>query len=179
MISFRIFVLSALTLLIMSSCSKKLTPFTTNLYAQNQWSEEELKSIQFYLSDDIVIRRQLKDASSEIVEGEIKMIDGRQVEEIIIPKGTPGILEFVRDEKYHFGISFEEGKYLMFGPNPKRGGEYVLLASGWKNRVGKIRYDDKNYYTGSGDGYAKLMVNLKKINQRDYDSRKVKGRTID
>jgi len=61
--------LLALVVLGMSSCSKDLSPFTKSLYQQNRWSESELSQIQFYLSDDIVIRRQLRDASSAIIRG--------------------------------------------------------------------------------------------------------------
>ncbi|MEM6723765.1 MAG: hypothetical protein AAF598_06980, partial [Bacteroidota bacterium] len=159
----RHFSLLALVVLGMSSCSKDLSPFTKTLYQQNRWSENELSQIQFYLSDDIVIRRQIRDASSEIISGEIKMVDGREIEEVIIPKGTPGVLVDVKDNKRDFAISFERGRFLMFGPNPKMDGKYVLMASDWRDRRGKVNYDGKTFYTEPGNGFATLMVDLKKI----------------
>ncbi len=120
-------------LLVISSCGPTLTPFTRNLYQERNWTESELKRVQFYLSKDIVMYRQLKGSKFEVVSGEVKIIDGRKVEEIVIRKGTPGVLVF-RPKDNRFAISFEEGKdsrYLIFGPNPKAGGRFVLLASDW------------------------------------------------
>ncbi len=171
-------ILIAIACIFLSSSCTRLTPFTEKLYKANNWSERELKDIQFYLSDEVVIRRQVKDASSEIISGEIKMVDGRDVDQIVLKRKTPGVLEFKVEDKPHLAVSFEEGKHFMFGPNPKRGGEYRLLASSWKNKVGKINYDDKVYYTEAGNGTAGLMVNLKKIKRLEVDTRKVKGRTV-
>ena len=44
-------------LLFLSACSPKLSPFSQRLVDQNAWEEEDLKEIQFYLSDDVVLRR--------------------------------------------------------------------------------------------------------------------------
>ena len=55
-------------------------------------SETELQSVQFYLSKDILLYRNLGINESKIFEGKIKIVDGRKVEEIIFPKETPGVL---------------------------------------------------------------------------------------
>ncbi len=163
------------------SCSPSLTPFTQKLYDQNNWSEEELKRIQFYLSEDIVLRKQVSSGDSKIESGDIKIVSGSKVEEIIIKRGTPGVLAFMPKKK-RFAISFEEGdegRYLMFGPNPKRGNRYLLLASDWKRRKGEVSYGDQKYYTTSDSAYAALLVNLKKVRNVQVKSRKAKGRTVD
>lgn len=170
-------------LLFLSACSPKLSPFSQRLIDQNGWSEDELQQIQFYLSDDIVLKRDFKRGSSKIVSGEIKMVNGREVEEIRISKGTPGILLF-QPKSNRMAVSFESGKdsdsrYLMFGPNPKRGKNYVLLASDWNNRRGKVKYDGKTYYTSSDSALATLMVDLKKSGRTSVKSRSAKGRKID
>ena len=77
-----------------SSCSPSLSYFTQDLYDRNRWSESELKKIQFYLSDDVYLRRKLGENSSEIVEGKVRMINGEKVEEIFIPRSTPGVFTF-------------------------------------------------------------------------------------
>ena len=168
-------------LLFLSACSPKLSPFSQKLVNQNAWSEDELKEIQFYLSDDIVLRRDFRRGSSKIVSGEIKMVNGRQVEEVRIPEGTPGILLF-QPKSNRMAVSFEDGKdtrYLMFGPNPKRRDNYVLLASDWKNRRGKVQYDGKTYYTNPESALATLMVDLKRTGKTSVKSRSARGRKID
>jgi len=170
-----------LFLLFVIGCSPRLSPFSQRLIDQNGWSEADLQQIQFYLSEDIVLKRDYSRGSSEIVSGEIKMVNGRRIEEVTIPRGTPGVLLF--QPKYNrMAISFEEGKdarYLMFGPNPKRGKNYVLLASDWKNRRGKVKYNGKTYYTDSNSALATLMVDLKKTGRTTVRKRSAKGRKID
>lgn len=172
------FLLLAISALL-SACSPKLTPFTQELKTTNRWSEEDLKKIQFYLSEDVKIRRQISDANTEIIRGEIKMENGKQIEEILIPKGTPGIVTTV-DNGEKLAIAFENGneRFLMFGPNEKQQGRYTLRASEWKNQMGKVKYGGKTYITTAGDGYACLMVDLKKITDVNVKSRVAKGRTV-
>ncbi len=169
-----------LVLLLTNACAPQLSPFTQKLYDENNWSESELKKIQFYLSEDVVLRRNLRSGSSEIVEGEIKMVDGRKVEEILIRKNTPGILLFSPKEK-RLAVSFESGKndrFLMFGPNPKVRNHYVLLASDWDKRKGKITYDDKEYYTSGQNAFAGLLVDLKRTRKVKVKSRTLGGREL-
>lgn len=172
-----------MSLLFLSACSPKLSPFSQRLIDQNGWSEEELQQIQFYLSDDIVLKRDFRRGSSKIVSGEIKMVNGREVEEVRITKGTPGVLLF-QPKSNRMAVSFESGRkgdarYLMFGPNPKRGKNYVLLASDWNNRRGKVTYDGKTYYTTSDSALSTLMVDLKRTGRTSVKSRSAKGRKID
>ncbi len=170
--------------ILLSSCSPKLTPFTENLYEENGWSERELKKIQFYVSKDIVLRRQASKGTSKIERGEIKIVDGKRVEEIVIRKGTPGVFLFQPREE-RFAISFEstesEDPYLIFGPSKKARGRYVLRAKDWDNgrRGGKITYDGKTFYTPTESAYAVLMVDLKRIRDTKVKSRTAGGRKID
>lgn len=169
-----------LILFVFSACSPNLSPFTQQLYDNNNWDESELKQIQFYLSDDIVLRREAKAGNSRIEGGEIKMVDGRRVEEIVIKKKTPGVLIFMPKTK-RFAVSFEasDNRYLVFGPNPKAGNRYVLLASDWQRRKGKVTYDDKTWWTPSASAYASLLVDLKKVRKVSVKSRTVKGRKVE
>ena len=166
---------------LMSSCAKELRPFTANILREGNWSDTELQKIQFYLSDDIVIRRKLTEGSSEITSGTIKIVKGEKMEEVRIPHGTPGVFLF-RAKDDHFAIGFDgssDKRYLMFGPNPKQRGTYVLLASEWQDRQGKVRYDDKFYFSNPDAAWANLMVDVKKIKHVEVSSNTVKGRKIE
>jgi|SRR5690606_22401457 len=169
------------TIVLLASCSPQLSPFTQKLYEENRWTEDELRKIQFYLSQDLVLKRQIKEGSSEIINGKIKMENGRQIEEIVIRRGTPGVFVFSPKDS-RFGISFEEGgekKYLMFGPNPKYGNRYLLLASDWDRRQGKVQYDSKFFYVDSDDAMAGLLVDLRRLQKTSVDTRTAKGRRVD
>jgi hypothetical protein len=165
----------------LTACSPRLSPFTQQLVEENGWGDAQLKKIQFYLSHDVVMRRQLVDGSSTIRGGEIKIENGKQIEQIVIPQGTPGVLLF-QPKSQRFAIGFEEGsdtRYLMFGPNSKAGDKYVLLAAEWKNRQGKVTYEGESYWVDGTQAIAGLMVDLKRISKTDVKSRTAGGRTID
>ena len=171
-----------LGLFLFTSCAPKLTPFTQRLYEEQQWSDDELKKIQFYTSDDIVLYRELSKGESKIVSGEIKIRNGKKVDEVVIKEGTPGVLIF-RPREDKFAISFEannDDRFLIFGASAKRGGQYRLQAKGWKKRRdGQVTYEGKNYYTTSESAYATLMVDLKRVRSTEVRSRVAKGRKID
>ena len=163
------------------SCSPDLRPFTRNILQEGGWGDNDLKKIQFYLSDDVVIRRNLTEGSSEITSGTIKIVKGEKVEEVRIKRGTPGVFLF-RAKEDNFAIGFDgssDKRFLMFGPNPKQRGSYVLLASEWKDRQGKVRYDDKFYYTDEGGTWANLLVDLKKVRKIEVNSSTARGRKVD
>ena len=167
-------------LFLLSSCGPTLRPFTKNLQEDYTWSNDELKRIQFYLSDDIVLRREASGGSSEIIEGEIKVIEGREVEQVVIKKGTPGVFLF-SPKSERFAIGFDEAsdeRYLIFGPSPKASNRYVLMASSWRNRGGTVTYGDKKWKVGASSAWSTLMIDLKKIKQTSVNKTTAKGRKV-
>lgn len=164
---------------LISCSSSRLTPFTSKIYQENDWSGDELSSIQFYLSDDIVLWREAGKSDASIDNGKIRMVDGRRIEEVIFKEGTPGTVLF--SPKYgHFAIGFEENEenFLMFGPSKKVGGRYVLLAKEWKKGKGKISYGGKVWNTYNESAFSTLLVDLKARKKTEYRSKTVGGRRI-
>ncbi len=177
---FNIILVSALILL--CGCSPRLTPFTLDLYDEYGWSDDDLKKIQFYLSEDIILRRGVSEGASSINSGKIKIVNGKKIEETIIRKGTPGVFLF-RPKEDRFAVSFEPGdhRFLIFGPSKKRDGKYTLRATKWdkEQRQGQVSYDGKKYFTPTKSAYAILMVDLEKAGTTKIKSRTAKGRTVD
>lgn len=165
-------------LFLFTSCSPSLTPFSDKLKRDQGWDEEDLKKIQFYLSDNIVLWREINRGESKIEGGKIKVKNGREIEEIVFKKGTPGVLIFM-PKKNRFAIAFEDSddRYLMFGPG-KKDSRYVLLASDWKRDYGRISYDDKLFYTDESSAFIKLLVDLKAYNKEERKVRTAPGRKI-
>ena len=177
--TFKLLGFLALTLSL-GSCGPSLRFFTEDLRTENNWTDQELQQIQFYLSEDIVLRRQLSGTQSTIDGGSIRVINGNKVEEIVIRQGTPGVL-IKRPKEDRFAVAFEGGntpRYLMFGPNPKVSGRYVLLASEWENRQGKVTYGSTMYLVGADDSLASLMVDLKRSAQVAIESERASGRRV-
>ncbi len=175
----KIIPLLAICCFVITGCSPKLSTFSERLYDDGGWNEQELKDIQFYTSSNIVLRRQIRSGQSKIVEGEIKMVNGRKVEEIIIRKGTPGVfLKKINDK--NMAISFESGKnkFLIFGPNKKIGGKYALKANNWERNKGKVNYAGKIFTITVVDEVPMLQVDLSNKSSTTRKSRVAKGRKV-
>ncbi len=166
--------------LLFSSCAPRLTPFTDGMKTKYGWTESQMKRIQFYTSETITLRREFVEGATEIAGGEIKIVDGRKIEQIVIPARTPGVL-LQMPQTDRMAIAFETGnneRFLMFGPNPKLSGQYVLLGRDWNSGRGTVTYDAKEWYTETGDGLARLMVKLSLVRKQEAESRTVKGRRL-
>ena len=68
--------------LIQFSCSRVLSPLTQDLIDENKWTDKELTKIQFYLSDQIILRRKATSGATEIQNGKIKTINGEKIQRI-------------------------------------------------------------------------------------------------
>ncbi len=173
----KIFLFLAIVILL-SSC-KNLVPYTDAMKKKYNWGETEIKRIQFYVSHNIVLHREVTKGSTDIVRGTIKNIRGSKVEEIIIPTGTKGVVtEIPNDKKLLVSFELSDDRYLSFGVNPNAGDKYVLLASDWKNEMGKVHYAGNEYYTDPDSKYASLLVDLRKIENMEVKQRIAKGRKV-
>ncbi len=162
----------------LSSC-KNLVPYTDAMKKKYNWGESEIKRIQFYVSHDVVLHREAIKGSTDIVQGKIKTIHGSKVEEIIIPAGTKGVVtEIPNDKKLLVSFEQSDDRYLSFGVNPNASDKYVLLASDWKNEMGKVHYAGNEYYTEPDSKYASLLVDIRKIENMEVKQRVAKGRKV-
>lgn len=162
----------------LSSCSKKLTPFSQRLSDNYGWTEDDLRQIQFYVSDDIVLQKLNSNGSSSIVDGKIVIDNSRDINRIIIEEGTPGVLIFSPKEN-RMAISFDhdDSSYLMFGPNPRVSNQYVILAAEWKRKKAIVTYGGQKYRM-EGAPFTKLLVDLRKVDNTQVRSKVVKGREL-
>ncbi|MFT5997911.1 MAG: hypothetical protein ACI81P_000356 [Neolewinella sp.] len=175
----RILTALAIFTIFFSSCGPKLSPLTQRLVDDQSWSEDELKRIQFYLSEDLVLTRELRDGKSEIRNGQVKIIDGREVEQIVFKRNTPGVFVF-SPKTQRIAVSFERNDedFLVFGPNPKAGNRYVIMAADWNRRNGSVSYAGKKWRVNSSDAYASLMIPLKRLRSKDVNGKVVGGRKL-
>lgn len=172
--------LFAVLIMTLASCSPRLTPFTASLRNEYQWTDDDLKKIQFYLSEEVVLWREVRDGDAKIKDGAIKVRDGKKVEEIRFPKRTPCVYLFEpKSNRFAMGFESGEGKYLMFGPSKRRGSDFVLLAADWKKDIGKISYDNKIFFTTDDSAYSRLLVDLRAAQKLTVKRKTVEGRTID
>lgn len=162
-----------------SSCGPKLSPLTQRLVEDQNWTQDELKRIQFYLSEDLVLTREVRNGNSEIRNGQVKIVDGREVEQLVFKRNTPGVFVF-SPKTQRMAVSFERNdeNFLVFGPNPKAGNRYVIMAADWDRRNGSVTYAGKKWRVNSSDAYASLMIPLKRLRNSDVSGKVVGGRKL-
>lgn len=176
---FKFSFLLAIMFLGLCSCSKNLRYYTSQMQEQFEWSDNDLKRIQFYLSEDIILRRARRGGRTKIQNGQIEVREDGKVEEIKFKKGTPGTVVFAPKED-RVAVSFESGsdKFLMFGANQKAQGRFVLLAKDWDKSQGTVSYDGKEYQTSYESAYAGLLLQIKNGNEVVFKSRKAGGSRV-
>jgi hypothetical protein len=95
-----------------TGCSS-FVPFTYELRAQHHLTDDEVKNLQFYSSHQITLRREVDSEDRQITPGhKLRLVSGKQIEEVVIPAKTPGVA--VRVSKRAISVSFVNGTSLDF-----------------------------------------------------------------
>jgi len=162
---------------LLSSCASKI-PYTNGVIEQYKLTESEIKSIQFYTSADIeLVRGESQKSEKGTKEGQLVISSQRSDEQVLIPKGTKGVVVGVYDDS-KVAVSFEtDDKFIGFG-DPNNRGRYTLLASDWANGKGKLEYGGKEYYATSASANAYLIFQMKRIRKYRKSAHVVGGRKI-
>jgi hypothetical protein len=171
------FVISSIVLL--TSCSPKV-PFTQGIRDKYKLSEAELKSIQFYTSDVIVLKRgEMSEKEKDTKEGTLTIKGGNKVEQIIIKPNTPCVVQQVYDGN-RISVAFEDGKekYLVFGSMHSKNGYYLLQLLNGDNNKETINYGEKLYYASRGSDQVFLVLKIKSLNKFELDQKIVKGKKV-
>lgn len=171
----------------LASCSSKisrssLVPFTKDLRQKLEKENIDLKQVQFYVDQKIVLNRNLGDQKVEVSSGVVKLENGKYINEVIIPSLTPGICEGAEGDKLL--ISFEKGNSnLPFGPGSGYTfNEYSLYGAEWKNGTTAVMYDSNKFRARCGScqdiASVTLLIKRKVREKFEHKSRTLKGRTV-
>ena len=157
-------------------------PFTSGLEQKILHDSLDLKKVQFFVDQKLVLKRSLGSQKTNIKSGVIVFENGEYINEIVIPKYTPGIIENV--DGNHLMVSFEvKNNNIEFGPGKYTPNYFMLYAKTWNNGAGQLTYDNENYRVTCGScdnaSIAKLVVRKKQADDYNNHQRIVKGRKVD
>lgn len=172
-------ILAGLALTLWSACSPKI-PFTQAIREKYQLTDDELRQLQFYTSHDIVLTHAEKGEKTKTTEdGKLKITTGQEYDQVLIKKGTPGVVEKVVDSK-RIAISFEteNDKFIVFGDPYDNKGNYTLLAPKWENNRAMLNYGSEEYYAGQGASNIYIMFKMNRLNKIKKQTRVAKGRKL-
>ncbi|MBL0343460.1 MAG: hypothetical protein IPP71_22940 [Bacteroidetes bacterium] len=170
------FLFMTLLSLLFIACSPSMVPFTQQLREQNKLNLDELKSIQFYTSNTLVLRRGENQDKKETTNGELNILKDAVIEEVIIKAGTPCVIKDVVDGN-RVTVSFDKGgsKYLVFGSLKNKDGFYTLMALDWKNGKGTLNYGEKTFYSSQGSKDVFLVLKMKTLEKFKLERKIEKG----
>lgn len=165
--------------IIFTSCAPTRVPFTQQLRDAYKINVEELKSLQFYTSNHLVLRRAEMESKKETSGGELTVSKDQVLEEIVIKAGTPCVIRDVVDGN-RVTVSFEQGtnKYLVFGSIRNTDGYYTLQALDWDKGKGRVNYGEQIYLTSEGSRDIFLVLTMKSLEQFKLDQKVIKGQTV-
>jgi hypothetical protein len=105
-------VLSVLALSALGGCASYV-PFTHELRTEHGLTDDEVKNLQFYVSHDITLRREVESGGRKVTPGhKLLLISGKQIEEVVIAAKTPGVA--VKVGPRALAVSFQPGTALIF-----------------------------------------------------------------
>lgn len=161
--------------IIMSSCASKI-PYTTAVQQKYKLGDSDIKSLQFYLAGDVTIYNGNRDGSTGTEGGELVIKDEQNMNKVIIPNGTQGIVEGVEGDVLK--VSFEEGKTMNFVAS-KTDGKYRMTPDKFgANNRGEINYGGETFYVSSTSLRSYLVFKLKRSTKQRSSQKVVKGRKL-
>jgi hypothetical protein len=180
--------LASMLFLFSCSGSKKLSrsnfvPFTKDLKARLERDNIDLKQVQFYVDQEVILSRNLGDQKLEVSSGVVKLQSGKYINEVIIPAFTPGICD-TSSSGDKLQVSFEQGNNdLTFGlGSGYTANQYVLYGTDWRNGTAAVTYDSNRFRARCGScqdvAAVTLVVRKTAIDKIERKTRVVKGRTI-
>jgi hypothetical protein len=182
----RLFLLVIYTALL-SSCSTNRLLLTIDTKQQIEKAGVNIKQVQFYNSEEIILARQLNKEELKVAEGKVRIENGKHIEEIIIPANTPGICELNNEKTLKVSFDTGDGKSLPF--LVERKGDMVVSSSYFKigakkwvrttrgRKIGKLDYEGKTYSLVHGSD-SRLMIDKSVMNRVKRDTHVAKGRKL-
>ena len=165
--------------LILLSCGTKV-PVTNQIKEEYDLNEKNMKIVQFYTSQTIILQRSKTSGSQGAEDGKLVTSKNSEQDRIIIPSNTKCVFDSYGSNGEVF-IRFEVGvgKTLKFAVRQGQStGKYYLVAN-WKPDLGgEISYGNETYFATTDSGTAYLMVVLKKLNKTRRKDRVVKGMKV-
>lgn len=161
--------IAGIMIIFLASCHNKI-PFTYDVKTKLELNDLDVRRVQFYNSEKIVLRRILPINEAKVNHGEVRIENGKLVDEIIINEETPGICREYGE--YDLDVSFEPGnrKTINFRLN-KMTKTFDIYVEQQSNNAGEIVYDSLIYFLEPSKKRPLLLIRkddkyIYQLNQR-------------
>jgi hypothetical protein len=173
------YVFITLILFVFISCGVKV-PFTDDIKKEyNLDNAENMKKVQFYTSNTIVLEKSiLRGSKAKTEDGTLVTSKDKIQDRIIIPINTKCIFDSY-DANGNVNIRFElgAGKTIKFGVRENQvTGRYYFVANNWDyEKGGEVKYGGDTYFASANSGNSFLLVVIKKLQKTRRQERVLRG----
>lgn len=166
-----------------TTANEKFMPFTTGIIAHYSLTAGDITNIQFYVSKDILLQRNLSsNANANIVNGRLIIRNGRSIDEVEVPKFAPGIAQSIHlnetsdndNNQYDYirVVFAKDAPSLVFagvinGQNP-----FFFLG---RNQANLVEFDNLNYDALGESLDAILLIDIGALDQLKSQRRVLPG----
>lgn len=134
------------------------SPFTESMLTEFKLDTKNIKSVQFYLSDEILMYRIQEQQALGKQDGAFVKSSGGVSEKIRIKSKTPCVVERI-DKDGFFYVRFEEGKDKVLKFRRSDNNRYYLATEIINNRH-QISYGGELYYVNTPSLISFIMVRI-------------------
>ena len=161
----------------------KYVPFTKDIYNKLVAARIDLKAVQYYIDQQLVLTRGVDNGKIEVAKGgEIKMSNGRQVEEKVFPIYTPGICELVESDGLRISFTSGSSTFKFLNSRSYSPDNFIFSGANWKDGSCDVDYNNNRYRANCGTCSSaadiKLAVKQSFLDNNNINSETIKGRTV-
>jgi hypothetical protein len=170
-----------------------LIRLTTGIRQRYKITEPELRTLQYYISERVVLERTAVRGTHSVKRGKLIDRHGTLIQRVVIEYGTPGIIEpdslvgsaepgqsievsFARGAALSFSARRADGSYSLAGA--KTGGLLEELFSGWgMRRTLWVMFDGSSWKAVAGKG-TRLQIERTALGHLVRQKRVLPGLTL-
>jgi hypothetical protein len=135
-------------------------PFSKALKYRLDQDRADIKKIQFYLDQPLVLRHTTPGGSSSVKGGVVSYGSLQNVTEFTIPAYTPGVCERVKGDSLYISFDAPQNSFVFVAQYANE--HFNLQGTNWYNGVCDVTYDNKTYKVQcdgcASAGDAKLVI---------------------
>ena len=163
--------------------SNQYVPFTRELKERLEKENIDIKQVQFYVDQKLIMSRYLDNGKAEVKSGVVKLENGRYINEVVIEPFTPGVCEDIANG--NLMVNFEKGSSdLGFGLGSNYSADqFVLYGYDWKNGTAIVNFDNQKFRVRCGTcadvANARLMIKKSVVDKFEKKTRVLEGRKVE
>lgn len=149
------------------------SPFSTKLIKMFSLSSSEICDLQFYVSHDIELQKNIPAQTSSISNGTLVVNKQDKIKKILIKKDTPCIA--IKAEGDVIVVKFNDTLELTFMHSSNKKDLFFLSANKWEKGVGSLMVGDELYEAVGTSGQAYLKINQRDVDNSDENATVIEG----